>query len=66
MIAKLQEDSKRLLAEKDHIIKTMGEENKGVLQVRITDFPTCSISDLHSLVENTLIQKTKGFRFYVV
>ena len=33
VIAKLQEDSKRLLSEKDHIIKTMGEENKGVLQV---------------------------------
>ena len=33
MVAKLQEESKQLLAEKQHIIKTMQEENKGALQV---------------------------------
>ena len=33
MVAKLQEESRQLLAEKEHIIKTMLEENKGALQV---------------------------------
>ena len=33
MVSKLQEESKQLLAERDHIIKTLQEENKGALQV---------------------------------